>query len=384
MHTVHTLPGCSGDAGLLAYFTDREYFGDGFDEMRAAMALSVEAFEKDDEVMDLPGDLGLTIRFLKHLAPKQALISGTSSFRLDTLARYLSFKGPEFYFRQGLKRDYTPSEARRFADDLLLEVLGNYTPPRGPYDNHAKYVALALSVPANRRRADRAYLSLMRQIGRFWGTLAGLGAYSMGEVFVARNVGLRSRFIRDRWQVHICFMDHDNTVPPWKDCGEFDPLTAVQGMRNDARFIVDESFSLEWARGEVACLRRIYQPDPDVIIAGGAALFDSARLACRKAKAALKTSGQVRNLIDPAFVRSKADWDELVTSWLRDGGTRDGVSAEWEASAKLALAAKGFDEAKAASYIQVIKKEHAFLSGFEFLYDSGYSDFSRSKWQPAG
>ena len=73
-----------------------------------------------------------------------------------------------------------------------------------------------------------------------------------------------------------------------------------------------------------------------------------------------------------------------MTSWLRDGGTRDGVSAEWEASAKLALTDKGFDEAKAASYIQVIKKEHAFLSGFEFLYDSGYSDFSRSNWQPSG
>jgi hypothetical protein len=60
------------------------------------MARSVEAFEEGDEPMDLPGDLGLTVRFLKHLAPKQALISGTSSFRLDTLARYLSSEGPNF------------------------------------------------------------------------------------------------------------------------------------------------------------------------------------------------------------------------------------------------------------------------------------------------
>jgi hypothetical protein len=280
-----------------------------------------------------------------------------------------------------LNRDYTPADARRFADDLLGEVLGVYTPPRVPYGRHAEYVGHALAIPANRRRADRTYLSLMRQIGKFWGTVAGLGAYSMGEIFVARNVGLRSRFIRDRWQVCICFMDHDNTVAPWRDSGEFNPLAAIEGMRNDARFVVDESFSLELARGEVACLRRIYQPGPDVAAAGAVALFDTARLACRKAKAALKKSAKLRSLIDPAFLRSKADWDELVTSWLRDGGSRDGVSAGWEASAKLALAARGFDEAKAAAHIQVIKKECEFLSAFEFLYDSGYRDFSRSNWQ---
>jgi hypothetical protein len=384
MHTVRTLPGCDGDTGLLAYFTQREEFGDGFDEMRFAMAKIVEAFEEGDEPMDLPGDLGLTVRFLKHLAPRQALISGTSSFRLDTLARYLSAEGPDFYFRRGLKRDYTPADARRFAGDLLAEVLGIYTPPAVPYDGHAEYIGLALEVPANRRRADRTYLSLMRQIGKFWGTVAGLGAYSMGEIFVARNVGLRSRFIRDRWRVRICFMDHDNTVAPWRDTGEFNPLAAIEGMRNDARFVVDESFSLELARGEVACLRRIYQPSPDVVAAGAVALFDTTRRACRKAKAAMKESEELRSLIDPVFLRTKADWDELVTSWLRDGGSRDGVSADWEAGAKLALAAKGFDEAKADAYIQVIKKECRYLSGFEFLYDSGYRDFSRSNWQPIG
>ena len=384
MQTVHTLPGRTGDAGLLSYFTERDEFGDHFDEMRAAMAQCVEAFEEGEQDMDLPGDLGITIRFLRHLAPKQALISGTSSFRLDTLSRYLSSEGPNLYFQQGLKRDCSPTDARQFADDLLSEVLGIYTPPPIPYDGHAEYVRLALQVPANRRRADRTYLSLMRQIGTFWGTLAGLGAHSLGEVFVARNVGLRSRFIRNRWQVRICFMDHDNTVAPWKDSGEFDPLAVVAGMRNDARFVVDESFSLELARGEMGCLRRIYQPDPEVIAAGAVALFDTARLNCRKTKIAIEESEEVRSLIDPVFLRTKADWDELVRSWLRDGGPRDAVSAEWEAGARRTLAAKGFDETKAAEYIDVIKKECRFLSGFEFLYDSGYRDFSRSNWQAGG
>jgi hypothetical protein len=384
MQAVHTLPGRTGDAGLLSYFTERDEFGDHFDEMRAAMAQCVEAFEEDEQAMDLPGDLGLTIRYLKHLAPKQALVSGTSSFRLDTLSRYLSSEGPNLYFRQGLKRDYSPADARQFADDILSEVLGIYTPPAIPYDGHAEYVRCALQVPANRLRADRTYLSLMRQIGKFWGTLAGLGAYSQGEVFVARNVGLRSRFIRDRWQVRICFMDHDNTVAPWKDSGEFDPLAVVAGMRIDARFVVDDRFSLELARGEVGCLRRIYQPGPDVIASGAVALFNTARLNCQKAKTATKESAEVRSLIDPLFLRTKVEWDELVRSWLRDRGPRDAVSAEWEASATRALAARGFDEAKAAAYINVIKKECRFLSAFEFLYDSGYRDFSRSNWQAAG
>ena len=147
MQTVHTLPGRTGDAGLLSYFTERDEFGDGFDEMRVAMAQSVEAFEEDEQQMDLPGDLGLTIRYLTHLAPKQALISGTSSFRLDMLGRYLSAEGPDLYFRLGLKRDYSPDDARQFADDLLTEVLGVYTPQLSPMTPTRSMSGLALQVP---------------------------------------------------------------------------------------------------------------------------------------------------------------------------------------------------------------------------------------------
>jgi len=369
IHTVHTLPGSTGNAGLLAYFTEREEFGGGFDEMRAAMAQCVEAFEEGEPAMDLPGDLGLTIRYLKHLAPKQALISGTSSFRLDMLARYLSAEGPDLYFRQGLKRDYPAAEARRFANDLLSEVLGIFTPPSIPYTGYPEYVKSVLSVPANRLRADRIYLSLMRQIGSFHGTLAGLGAYTKGEVFVARNAGLRSRFIQGRWQVRICFMDHDNTVVPWKDCGEFDPVTAVEGMWIDARFILEETFSSQRAHGEVGCLRQIYQPAADVMEAGTKALLDAALLACGKTKAAVGNSHEVRSLIDPVFLRTKHDWDELVRSWLREGGTRDSVTAEWEAGARRTLAAKGFDDTKVSAYIQTIQKSRRFLNAFDFFFD---------------
>ena len=43
--------------------------------------------------MGLPGDLGLTIEFLNHFPPAQALLAGTSSFRLDRMDLYLSTAG---------------------------------------------------------------------------------------------------------------------------------------------------------------------------------------------------------------------------------------------------------------------------------------------------
>ncbi len=384
MQAVHSLPGRHGNTSVLSYFTNRDAFGDSFDEMREAMALGVDAFDENGGKMDLAGDFGLTVRFLTHVAPKQALICGTSSFRLDLLGRYLSAEGPDLYFRKGLKRDYSQEEARQFADDLLGEVLGVYTPPEGSYSSYAEYVKCALQVPANRRGADRTYLSLQRQIGKLWGTLAGLGAYTMGEIFVARNVGLRSRFLQGRWQVRICFMDHDNTWAPHLDCGEFDPLPTLEGMRNDARFIVDETFNMELARGEAGCLRRIYQPGPDVAAAGVIAVCDTARLACRKTRLALMQSEELKRHIDPDFLRSKADWEELLTDWLQAAGAEDTVPAGWEAEARRTLADKGTDAAKAEMYFRAIEKEHFFLSRFRFFYDSEYKDFSRSNWHSGG
>jgi len=345
----------------------------------------VADFERNGRKRDLPGEIGMTVRFLMRLAPKQALICGTSSFRLDLLGRYLSSEGPDLYFRQGLQREYSPTEARQFADDLLSEVLGSYTPPRVGYEGYADYVRSALEVPANRRRADRTYISLMRQIGEFWGTLAGLGAHTMGEAFVARNVGLRSRFVDGRWQVRMCFLDHDNTIVPWKDFGEIDPLAVVDGMSNDARYIVDEKFSVDRAPGEVGCLRQIYRPSPDIEAEGAEVLFDTARLNCEKTKMAMRESEEVRSLIDPAFLRSKEDWDELVRGWPRDGGfPSDAVLCEWEAGARRTLESKGFSESKAETYIRAARKQRRFLFGFGFLYDSRYRDFSRSNWQSGG
>ncbi|HUA58747.1 MAG TPA: hypothetical protein VML19_08345 [Verrucomicrobiae bacterium] len=383
MTTVYSVPARTGDTDLLSYFTESGKYGDGFAVMRAAMAQCVQDFEKGKPDVNLPGALGVTVQFLRHLAPKQALLSGTSSFRLDRLARYLSPAGPDLYFREGLECEYSPGDARRLADDLLIEVLGVYTPPAIRYEGYEEYVGAALQVPANRRRADRTYIDLMRQIGRFWGTLVGLGAYSRGETFVARNAGLRSLWIDGRWSVRLCFLDHDSTWMPWEECGELDAQAMLHGTQLDARYILNETFTLASAPGEIGCLRQIYRPGPRAIATASRVLVDTVRRYARKTRAGLKSQEAAR-LIDSVFLRSKAEWEGLVRRWLREDGRNDAVSPEWAERAAAELTAQGYDAARTAKHLDVLQKECQFLRKFDFLYDSGYRDFRRSKGQSAG
>ena len=63
---------------------------------------------------------------------------------------------------------------------------------------------------ANRARADRHYLSAMRQLGDCWGTLLGMRGFSDGESFVQRNVGLKSVWSDGDWRVRVIVQDHDD------------------------------------------------------------------------------------------------------------------------------------------------------------------------------
>jgi len=68
--------------------------------------------EEGENLPAVPGDMGVTAEFLSHVAPAQAILTGTSSFRLDRLAVYLSAKGADRYFRQYLAVDYTNVDAK--------------------------------------------------------------------------------------------------------------------------------------------------------------------------------------------------------------------------------------------------------------------------------
>src|SRR5207244_4697193 len=89
--TIYSVPTSQDEVQTLPYFTDPDSFGRGFRQMRVAMAESVAAFKAEGygELPEFPGDLGLTAQFINHVNPAQAILCGTSSFRLDKLARYL-------------------------------------------------------------------------------------------------------------------------------------------------------------------------------------------------------------------------------------------------------------------------------------------------------
>ena len=90
--SIHQVPTNDGPAQVLDYFTDPEVFGGEYAAMREAMRRSIRSFGEEWEAapLELPGDLGTTVTFLNQTAPAQAILGGTSSFRLDLLANYLS------------------------------------------------------------------------------------------------------------------------------------------------------------------------------------------------------------------------------------------------------------------------------------------------------
>lgn len=318
LSTVSSVPAASGDTALLDYFTLRRCFGKGFGRMRRDLRRTVEAFDRDsgNSLDELEGALGLTVRFLQRGSLAQAILCGTSSFRLDKVALYLSEEGPEAYFRRGLRRRFRGADARRLADEILEEALGLYTPPPGPYRDHESYVAAALRLPANRARADRTYLELMRQIGTFWGVLTAAKGYSLGESFVARNVGLRSVWRGGRWQVELRFMDHDSLRLMGVRADDFHPVDTTVGMRDDARFILGGGSEAPSVRGEVEYLDQIYRVGEETARQGREALLGALAASHRKTRAKLG-SPRLREFFSAAFLERIRDWDLLVGLYLQ-------------------------------------------------------------------
>jgi hypothetical protein len=318
MASISSVPSMAGDVAILDYFTLQHCFGKGFRRMRRDLQRTVEAFDSETgtSLDELPGALGLTIRFLQRGSLAQALLGGTSSFRLDRVALYLSKQGPDAYFREGLGRSFRRADARRLADEVLEEALGVYTPPPGPYRSHETYVKAALSLPVNRARADRIYVSLMRQIGTLWGVLAAAKGHTLGESFVARNVGLRSVWRGGRWQVEILFMDHDSLRLGGAKADDFHPIDTTVGMRDDARFILGGGTEAPSIRGTVEYLEQIYRVERESARQGRSALFEARAASWRKTREKL-ASPRLREFFSAAFLERIRDWEALVELYAR-------------------------------------------------------------------
>jgi hypothetical protein len=367
VRSIYGVPIDGREEHICDYFTHAAAFGAGFAEARGALHESIEAFvEEANRPPDLPGELGTTMRFLHCVTPAQALLVHTTSFRLDKLALYLSAEGPDRYFRQGLGREPDPGEAKRFADELLEEVLGVYTQPGVAYRSHDRYVAAALALPANRARADRVYLDVLRQIGTFWGTLYAAGGCTWGESFVARNVGLRSRWEEGRWRVRILFMDHDR-MRIGRD-HLFQPQKMLRGMWEDQRYILGDGVGKgSSGKGEVGFLGEIYRVTPEVVRAGRLALRAAARGAYRKTLAVMAGHPDARPLFRRSFLRESGHWDEVMKSlpalW-RTGG-------DWKEALRPYLVRRDYEPERIGPYLETVEEHAGFLERQRFFHHPG-------------
>jgi hypothetical protein len=368
--SVGSVPTRTGRTQTLSYFTQPEMFGEGFRGMRREMKECVAAFESEGtkNFASMPGDWGLSAQFLGQVQPAQTILTGTSSFRLDKLATYLSGDGPERYFKKGLKVNYSTHDAKVFADTLLEETLGTYRPPGEPYENHDQYLAAAFSVTENRTRADQVYKSLLQQIGKFWGTLLGVRGYTRGESFVARNVALRSFWNKGQWDVKIIFLDHDAMVIPNPKNGRFFAHGDVPNMTLDERYIWNRSDPKRFAASEVGCLQRIYRVGEHLDSEAQALAHVELKDAYKKTQLGLLTNPDLQRQFSKALIERLRDWDTLVGGFLQMNGNM-ATTKKWKREMKKMMASKKYPEDAFDAYLAVMEKNKAFLVRHSFLFE---------------
>lgn len=363
LSTIYAVPVNRGEQHIVAYFSD--FSGTRHpDEMRLAMRQVIAAFRNETGVTTpaLPGDLGLATQFLGQVVPAQSILMGTSSFRLDRLASYLSPSGADIYFTKGLNVSFTNDQARRFADELLEEVLGVYTPPSGSYRSYDRYIASALSRPDNRARADTTYLSIVREIGKFWGTLLGLKSHTHGESFVGRNAGLKSVFVNGEWKVKIVFLDHDAMYLTESSTNHFHPLSLIPGMATDEKYIVGGSN----VTSELDLLREIYRVDRAVVYEGNSELNNALKASYRKTHSGVCNDPRLTGRFSRGFIDGIRDWDEIVVRYLSVKEDASKVDL-WRDETTRSLREKGYDEALIREYVRGIEKYSNFLQKYSFL-----------------
>jgi hypothetical protein len=373
---ITEVPTERGAQELLLYLNDEGVYGPGFAEMRERMRQATEEFDRTVRSPDLPGRLGWTVRFLFHTAPRQAWIVGTSSFRLDRTACYLSALGPQAYFREGLGKEFDGDDSRRFADELLEEVLGVFIPPEQFPENYEDYLAAVFAMPANRAAADAAYMGCLQDLGKYWGTLLGCGGYSDGESFVSRNVGLKSRWTNGAWRVRICFMDHDCMVLPMPYTKAFEPARALLGMCRDEGHLLGSTEGRKPCPGAIGHLNEIYRVSADTR-REGMAVFR------RELAAAFgETRFEIGKMTSPTFIGGLFAWDRVAQIYLSSPKTEPPET--WKAEVSAYLITTGCTDRIKDEFIATVEKYSSFIDKFHFLYESRYRDLSLSYRQPAG
>jgi hypothetical protein len=363
---VFGVPANGAQAPAFRYFTEPRVFGANvFHDMRSAMKASVDALKKEEGefLPQVPGDMALTGEFLSHVAPAQAIVCGTSSFRLDKVATYLSAEGAETYFKQWRQVDYTSEDARQFADELLDEVLGVYTSPDVAYKDYESYLQAAFAVAENRRRADEIFLSLVKQIATVWGTLLGVRGHSRGESFVARNVGLRSVWENGEWRVKLIFMDHDALSLPELEHGHFFAQNSLPGILLDERHAWGRANPALFPGTLVGCLQRIYRTSASLEEKARAVADAELKAAYQKTQAALLTNATLRAFFSGVFLSRLFDWDQFVAGYL------NGRDERWQREMKQLFKKKGYEPDTFDTYAKAVEQHKGFFERNGFLFE---------------
>jgi hypothetical protein len=370
--SVYSIPTRNGEVRMIDYFTDRSVFGSGFNRMRAAMRDSVNAFanEGHGRLPDLPDGWNLTAQFIGQVTPGQAIITGTSSYRLDKVDKYLSNDGPELYFKKGLGVAYSTEDARHLADTVLEEVLGVYRPPNVPYKNHEQYIAAAFAMVENRVRANETYLSLVDQIAKFWGTLLSLRVHTRGESFVARNVGLKSHWEGGEWKVKIIFMDHDAVTHHCDTEHFFYADSAIPTMALDESYIWGRN-PRHFPTSELGYLQRIYRIGKAIDKKGDELARQSLRESYVKTRSAMQMNQRLRSLFHKRFLERALDWDMFVDGYLRLNGDK-GENKHWKKTMKERLEAHGYKPGAVERMSETVEKNRKFLENYMFLFEPPY------------
>jgi hypothetical protein len=349
---------------LIDYFSDPNVLGNEFEATQKTLRQAVDSFarESDDEPLRLQGDWGAALEFFQYAVPAQSLLIGTSSFRIDLLARYLSAEGPTHYFKDGQAQP-APAEVRRFADAVLEEVLGTFVRPGRRPGTHDAYVDAVFARPENRARAERVHASLTRQLGTFWGTLLALRVHSFGESVVARNVGLKWVWRRGRWRPRILFMDHDNLHLPPAGGRPFDPLRVLPGMVSDETHLTGRVLNQKAVPGTVDHLGAIYRVGEATASRHLGLLGRAMARAYRRTQQRLRSSPALARMISLQFIKTSQAWDCAVAVFLRRPGAVD-----WPEEAEALLRQQGLPADLVQCFLTSIEHFAPFLKRHAYLF----------------
>ena len=293
-------------------------------------------------------------RFLEATTPSQAILVGTTSFRLDRLQAYLSenvaFDGD--------------------AGELLDEIIDNYMPPPGNYQSNEQHVAAAFA--HNRAAADRTYISILGQIGRFWGAVLGMRAGSGGESFVTRNAGLRKVWLDNRWQVRFISMDHDGMNVAGRKQRHFNAPKDVNAFVLDMVHILGGPIGRKFFPGEIGALKSIYRVSATIASKGLAEFRAALRASYTRTLHAMSTDRRIRDLFHRDFINNIREWDHAVVDFVRNARGEES-QLRWRRRTRARLRRRGMPADIIDQYVTTVLAYKDVLPWFVGMYEEAAS-----------